>query len=833
MSGNSFFADKVPDRTGQFVYDEWLKFLEIMRDVWPVRLAMLKADQAGDLGEVDKLRPDLQAVAQRARKPLAEALKWRLAASLAYEKNEEFRKQEDEACSKDPVRFINHWCFTSDPRLAPLGINPMIPFVLWPKQEEFILWIHDAYTTGRSWLAEKSRGWGLTWLLSAYYAWHWRYHSGFIGGFGSRDKDAVDKLGDPDTILAKARFVIYNLPQSMQPEAYRGKSVLNQSSFDNYMRIVNPDNESVIRGEGGDNIGAGGRASMYVIDESALVQYPQKIDDALSYTTNCRGDVSTVRGMNHFGEKRHSGRVRVFTCWYYQDPSKHADWRSGRRPLPEECPFLEYELLEKGELVVNQELLMDYSRSVEGAFIPADWVSAAVDFDIPAEGERQSGFDLASGGDNHSAYVKRVGSVAYSPREIDYETPQEALEEALNFAEEDQVGLFAYDQDGIGESVWGHVKVTGRKIRFNLYGIHGNSAASDKYLYADGMRADEKFVNKRAENWWNIRERFRKTYECRKGVRVYDYNEMISIPNNTKLITQLSQPKKILGNNGKTGVESKVRMRGRQVKSPDLADALVNAFADAAAEATVMSNFSYRDDEKNVLDFEIDHNSPIGEQYVSLVTLEDRMTYALLCWWSGDRSYPQLKVYYETVEPVIEVEKIVLCINSMALPDIKPIRVWLCDEGMIKGSDKTNKSLWHEYRKWKVNLRVNYADDYDISINVANVLFKNKIAQIHATNCERLCSQMTNWRMENGKPAPGLGFAMAFCQMVMWLKIKKRLTAEHVAPSWQPRRLYNRMLDRNGAVVAFDQRMKENKKLPKYYKTAERQTEDSRERVEV
>jgi hypothetical protein len=40
---------------------------------------------------------------------------------------------------------------------------------------------------------------------------------------------------------------------------------------DNYMRIINPDNGATITGEAGDNIGRGGRTTMYFLDEWALL----------------------------------------------------------------------------------------------------------------------------------------------------------------------------------------------------------------------------------------------------------------------------------------------------------------------------------------------------------------------------------------------------------------------------------------------------------------------------------------------------------------------------------------------------------------------------------
>lgn len=814
---------KVPDRNNEYVVSAMIRFLECLADLWPIKLRMLQADQAGDLALLDMIKPEIKPVVEKAKTPLKEALLWRVRARELYEKNEAFREQENAQCSTDFVRFINHWCYTSDPRLPPIGLPNMLPFVLWPKQEEFLLWVHDAYETGRSWLAEKSRGWGITWLLCAYYVWHWTFHDGFVGGFGSRDKEAVDKLGDPDTIFAKVRFLIYNLPDGMRPETYFGKSLTNQSPNDNYMRITNTVRQSTIRGEGGENIGAGGRASVYVVDESALIVHPEKIDDSLSYTTNCRGDVSTVRGMNHFGEKRFSGRVRVWTSWFYNDPSKHKNWKEDRRPTREECPFLEHEFLEKGELVVNQELLIDYERSVEDSFIPPDWIRAAVDFDIPAEGERQAGFDVAGSGSNQSVYTFRVGPVLYNPRAISCDTVQEGIEAALAYAEEDKADLFAYDHDGIGDSVFGHIKFTERRLKYNLYGIHGNSAASERYLYSEGMKANEKLYNKRAENWWNIRERFRKTYEHRKGVRMYDYSELISIPNNTTLITQFSQPKRLY-RSGKIRVESKVEMKKRGVKSPDHADSTVDAFSDPDTEAVVMKEFNYREGSSNIDELEIDPESPVGQQYAALVTTTDMTTHALCCWWLPVSNAPVLKVFWEFVVPSTETKNLISDIKDVMSVEIKPIREWICNHEMLQSLEGRRDSPWYIYRKEGVSLRKNHYYDYDTSILIVNKLFANGIIKIHP-RCEMLLLQLANWRIVNGKPQDGLGLPMALCQLVTRLRTKKEIKKEFIEPQFSPKHPYKNSMGR------FSRTAKEDQDDPFYMRMANRQVKEYGKRV--
>src|SRR5690606_22197589 len=48
-----------------------------------------------------------------------------------------------EACARDVVTFVRDWCWTYDPRLVPLYLPAEIPFLLRPKQEEYLRWLEE------------------------------------------------------------------------------------------------------------------------------------------------------------------------------------------------------------------------------------------------------------------------------------------------------------------------------------------------------------------------------------------------------------------------------------------------------------------------------------------------------------------------------------------------------------------------------------------------------------------------------------------------------------------------------------------------------------------
>ena len=67
--------------------------------------------------------------------------------------------------------------------------------------------------------------------------------------------------------------------------------------------------------------------SMYFFDEAAHHPRQELVEASLSQTTNCRIDMSSVRGMNNlFAQKRHGGKIDVFIFDWHDDPRKDQAW---------------------------------------------------------------------------------------------------------------------------------------------------------------------------------------------------------------------------------------------------------------------------------------------------------------------------------------------------------------------------------------------------------------------------------------------------------------------------------------------------------------------------
>lgn len=466
-------------------------------------------------------------------------------------------ERERRRCAADPVYWLDTYGRTYDPRLR----DPLIPFKLFPKQAEFLRWLEAREEAEEDGLAEKSRDVGFTWLCAGYALHAWLFRPGFACGFGSRKLDLVDQKGNPSSILEKIRILLRNLPEWQRPPGFKW------GEHDNTCRIVNPATGATITGEGGDNIGRGARTSIYFIDEAAHLERPEQIEAALSATTRCRIYVSTPCGPgNPFAKKRFSGRVAVFTFHWRDDPRKDDAWYAKEKERLGD------------PVIIAQELDIDYTASLEGVTIPAAWVRAAVNLELPASGDCVAGLDVAAEGKDRNVFVGRRGPRVLPPIDWSHCNTTETAHRAADAAERLGASVLNYDCVGVGEGIRGTFDSSERRLNFRPHALNGGESPSSTE-WPDGKTSKERFLNLRAELWWLLRVRFEKAYEFREQGVAHPPEEMISIPEHSQLIADLSLPLYTRTESGKIKLESKEQMRRRGVKSPDYGDALAYSFA--------------------------------------------------------------------------------------------------------------------------------------------------------------------------------------------------------------------------------------------------------------
>jgi hypothetical protein len=484
-----------------------------------------------------------------------------------------------------PVDFIADWGVTFDPRNPEVGLPARIPFVPFPRQVDWCEYALRKWRSRERALSEKSRDCGVTWLAVSLSATLCLFHEGVVCGFGSRLEEYVDKIGDPKSIFEKARIFMRALPQE-----FRGTWSESRNSF--HMRLMFPDTGSLMVGEGGDNIGRGNRTSLYFVDEAAHLERPLVAEASLIDTTNCRHDVSSVHGLgNPFEQNRHSGKIEVFVFDWHDDPRKSDAWY--QKKLAEA----------HSPAIVAQEIDRDYAASVEGVLIPASWVGAALDAHLRfapgacASGSARGGLDVADEGVDRNAFVAVKGVLMEHVEEWSglggdiYATVQRAL--AL--CSEWELGDLRYDADGLGAGVRGDARAiqeqeTSRR-RVGVLPFRGSAAVlGPERQDVAGRKNKDMFLNRKAQAWWSLRNRFLATYRhVAEGIAaspgdVVSISSSIPASMRSQLASELSQPTWDRNGAGKIFVDKTPAGN----RSPNLADAVMIAFADPEPGALIL-----------------------------------------------------------------------------------------------------------------------------------------------------------------------------------------------------------------------------------------------------
>jgi phage terminase large subunit len=530
---------------------------------------------------------------------LRSAIERRYRRLLEIGTNREAQLIELEWCRQDRFHFFDCWPWTYDPREAlAAGLPAHQPFELYQRQRDLLKFLLERIMAREDGLVEKSRGVGFTWVAAGL-VWHaWRFIPGFKTTFGNRKVEYVDRIGDPDSTFEKIRMLMRSLPVWFLPEGFKWRE------HDNSCLMINPTNGNTIRGEGGDDMGRGGRSSLYILDEAAFYERADRIDASTSSNSDVRIWASTVNGPdNLFARKRRSMRPdQVFRFHYSDNPLQTPEWLARK----------------KGSLEPHKwasEFEIDYSASLEGVCIPATWVDAAqkiaqyITFKPDVRGI--AGGDIG-GGRARSVFIARFGPVVTVP--VSWgdpdttETAHRLLDEAKNLVirRDDgfdcRIATLRYDAPGVGLGVASTLRrnpIQGLLVE----GVNTGMPASST-MWPDGETSNKKFRNLKAEIWGTARDRYRKTFETltwfqtegRTGTRHPD-DELICLPPDNAspdvvtLKAQLSCVRMFRSDTGKMQIESKDELARRQVVSPDHADAHVLTFV-PGGDAEVLANFA-------------------------------------------------------------------------------------------------------------------------------------------------------------------------------------------------------------------------------------------------
>lgn len=228
----------------------------------------------------------------------AENAAWRAEILRRASRNEAIREDILARCRASFWYFATGFCFVHEPRILDDNsgvLETRVPFLPWPSQIPVVDRILVVLGK-RDLRIIKSRAQGASWIIILIFIWCWLFMRGFKGNLVSKDEDAVDKRNDMNSLLAKADWLIAQLPEWMV--GVRKKDwVRNHNSH----TLARMDGETAITGFActGD-VASGGRATVFVLDEHA--KHPRGPDKAaLAATqpiTRCRIFISTPKGID-------------------------------------------------------------------------------------------------------------------------------------------------------------------------------------------------------------------------------------------------------------------------------------------------------------------------------------------------------------------------------------------------------------------------------------------------------------------------------------------------------------------------------------------------------
>jgi hypothetical protein len=341
---------------------------------------------------------------------------------------------------------------------------------------------------------------------------------------------------------------------------------------------VNPATGALIGGEAGDDMGRGGRSSLYFLDEFGKMPRAHDVDAAVAGNTNVVVYATTATGPGtRAAEQRNNLSIARFEIGWEHDPRRTPEYRD--------------RLLEDfGPEIVAREYDRNWDALSAVNAIPLGWIRAAVGLVLPQKPTStvNAGLDVADGGSAESVCVVRRGSTVVALEHWTSREGEDVVDTGLRglaLARQHGASALMIDAIGVGAGALGAAKRAVNGSPVNVVGVQVSHPASSRRYPDDGEAhtARDRFINLRAELWWQVRLRFQRAAEHVRDGAAHEPDDMISIPDDPVLIAQLSSPRLEVSTDGRLKLESKESMARRGVRSPDRADALILAFAQVDA----------------------------------------------------------------------------------------------------------------------------------------------------------------------------------------------------------------------------------------------------------
>ena len=271
----------------------------------------------------------------------------------------------------------------------------------------------------------------------------------------------------------------------------------------------------------------------------------------------------------------------------WRDNPWHGELEKERLWDYEHLPRAEYDHIWEGA----------FNDSVENSIIQAEWFDAAVDAHIKlgwkARGAKIVSHDPSDDGDAKGLVYKHGNVIEDALEKTDGDV-NDACDWATGYAIEVGADYFVWDGDGLGISLKRQVSEAfhGKKIEWILFkGSESPSRPDEIYQpeiqseRAQTRKNKDTFLNKRAQKYISLRDRFFNTYRAVVKGEYINPDEMISVSSKIECMDQFRSevcriPRKANGR-GLIQIMRKDEMKNQlKIASPNLADSAMMAEAD-------------------------------------------------------------------------------------------------------------------------------------------------------------------------------------------------------------------------------------------------------------
>lgn len=235
--------------------------------------------------------------------------------------------------------------------------------------------------------------------------------------------------------------------------------------------------------------------------------------------------------------------------------------------------------------VYRVRVLGEFPRAEANAFIPLEFAEEAKCSGVAPSGDvLHIGVDVARYGDDETVIAPRIGGKVFELRCYNKQGTTEttgwvlatACEYMQRYPQIREV-FIKVDDDGVGGGVTDELNeaVYEQRLPYTIIPIK-NGSSSD----------DEHYDNKGTECWAAVREELEESFS--KQMRGEPAS--IELPDDEKLIKQLTSRKYRITPKGKIALERKEDMKKRGLESPDRADAVVLSFAQVKTHEIVVKS---------------------------------------------------------------------------------------------------------------------------------------------------------------------------------------------------------------------------------------------------